>query len=159
MFSVYVALRTFKFAFGRASPRATPKSAPALQTWAASNAGSVVNGRSTTPPAKATSSHSVATTTDGIFTKRNKFNLHTVPASPARHLAAASRRLQLQRSTALRARLNARALTAPRTLPTPASHLCHTTRNASPSIASVKGVNRAILDRRAKLASELSRRA
>ena len=41
---------------------------------------------------------------------------------------------QLQRSTALRARLNARALTAPRTLPTPASHLCHTTRNASPSL-------------------------
>ena len=50
-----------------------------------------------------------------------------------RHSAAASRR-QLQRSTALRARLNARALTAPRTLPTPASHLCHTTRNASPSL-------------------------
>ena len=76
-----------------------------------------------------------------------------------RHSAAASRRLQLQRSTALRARLNARALTAPRTLPTPASHLCHTTRNASPSLRSVNGVNRAILDRRAKLASELSRRA
>ena len=56
-------------------------------------------------------------------------------------------------------RLNARALTAPRTLPTPASHLCHTTRNASPLLRSVKGVNRAILDRRAKLASELSRRA
>ena len=51
-----------------------------------------------------------------------------------RHSAAASRRQQLQRSTALRARLNARALTAPRTLPTPASHLCHTTRNASPSL-------------------------
>ena len=34
------------------SPSATPKSAPALQTWAASNAGSVVNGRLTTPPAK-----------------------------------------------------------------------------------------------------------
>ena len=47
------------------SPSATPKSAPALQTWAASNAGSVVNGRSTTPPAKATSSHSVATTMTG----------------------------------------------------------------------------------------------
>jgi len=51
-----------------------------------------------------------------------------------RHSVAASRRLQLQRSTALRARLNSRALTAPRTLPTPASHLCHTTRNASPSL-------------------------
>ena len=31
--------------------------------------------------------------------------------------------------------------------PTPDSRLCHTTRNASPSLRSVKGVNRAILDR------------
>jgi len=65
--------------------------------------------------------------------------------------------LTIERETALRARLNARALTAPRTLPTPASHLSHHAERIS--IASVKGVNRAILDRRAKLASELSRRA
>ena len=111
------------------SPSATPKSAPALQTWAASNAGSVVNGRSTTPPAKATSSHSVATTMMG-----SSPNATSSTCFSTRHSAAASRRQQLQRSTALRARLNARALTAPRTLPTPASHLCHTTRNASPSL-------------------------
>ena len=111
------------------SPSATPKSAPALQTWAASNAGSVVNGRSTTPPAKATSSHSVATTMMGSSPNETSSTCFST-----RHSAAASRRQQLQRSTALRARLNARALTAPRTLPTPASHLCHTTRNASPSL-------------------------
>lgn len=98
---------------------------------------------------RATSSHSVATPA----------NETSSTCFSTRHSAAASRRLQLQRSTALRARLNARALTAPRTLPTPASHLCHTTRKERISIASVKGVNRAILDRRAKLASELSRRA
>ena len=66
---------------------------------------------------------------DGIFGKRNKFNLLLHET-----FGGGLSRQQLQRSTALRARLNARALTAPRTPPTPASHLCHTTRNASPSL-------------------------
>ena len=91
---------------------------------------------------------------DGIFGKRNKFNLLLHET-----FGGGLSRQQLQRSTALRARLNARALTAPRTLPTPASHSFVSHHAERISIASVKGVNRAILDRRAKLASELSRRA
>ena len=135
------------------SPSATPKSAPALQTWAASNAGSVVNGRSTTPPAKATSSHSVATTMMGSSPNETSSTCFST-----RHSAAASRRLQLQRLNRLARK--AQRSGVDRTAYPPHSRLSFVSHHAERiSIASVKGVNRAILDRRAKLASELSRRA
>jgi len=58
----------------------------------------------------------------------------------------------------LRARLNAQGVD--RTAYPPHSRLSFVSHHAERiSIASVKGVNRAILDCRAKLASELSRRA
>jgi len=88
---------------------------------------------------EATSSRSVATTMTG-----SSANETSSTCFFTRHSAVASRRQQLQGSTALRARLNARALTAPRTPPTPASHLCHSHHAERISIASpsVKGVNR-----------------
>ena len=96
---------------------------------------------------------------DGIFTKRNKFNLllhetfgggFSPPAvAKINRLARKAQRSGVDRTAyPPHSRLSFVSVT-PRTR---AEH-------ASPSIASVKGVNRAILDRRAELPSELSRRA
>ena len=97
-----------KFAFGNTEERAR------LANMGCKQRGSVVNGRSTTPPAKARVKSQRGHYHDGIFTKRNKFNLLLHETFGG---GFCSRRQQLQRSTALRAtgaRLNARALTAPR---------------------------------------------
>jgi len=110
---------------------------------------------------EATSSHSdrsVATTMTGIFGKRNKVQ----PASPRdirRWLLAASS-CKDQPPCAQAARLNGQRSGVDRTAYPPHSRLSFVSHHAERiSIASVKGVNRAILDRRAKLASKLSRRA
>ena len=78
------------------SPSATPKSAPALQTWAASNAGSVVNGRLTTPPGqgyvKSQRGHYQGSSD---LRQTKQVDLLLPPPPPpggARHSAAASRR-------------------------------------------------------------------
>ena len=101
----------------------------------------------------------MATYHDGIFTKRNKFNLllhETFGGGFSPPAVAKINRLARKRQGQRKAQRSG----VDRTAYPPHSRLSFVSHHAERiSIASVKGVNRAILDRRAKLASELSRRA
>ena len=90
---------------------------------------------------------------DGIFTKRNKFNLLLHETFGGGFSPPAVAKINRLARKAQRSGVD-------RTAYPPHSRLSFVSHHAERiSIASVKGVNRAILDRRAKLASELSRRA
>ena len=90
---------------------------------------------------------------DGIFTKRNKFNLLLHETFGGGFSPPAVAKINRLARKAQRSGVD-------RTAYSPHSRLSFVSHHAERiSIASVKGVNRAILDRRAKLASELSRRA
>ena len=88
---------------------------------------------------------------DGIFTKRNKFNLLLHETFGGGFSPPAVAKINRLARKAQRSGVD-------RTAYPPHSRLSFVSHHAERiSIASVKGVNRAILDRRAKLASELSR--
>ena len=90
---------------------------------------------------------------DGIFGKRNKFNLLLHETFGGGFSPPAVAKINCLARKAQRSGVD-------RTAYPPHSRLSFVSHHAERiSIASVKGVNRAILDRRAKLASELSRRA
>ena len=90
---------------------------------------------------------------DGIFTKRNKFNLLLHETFGGGFSPPAVAKINRLARKAQRSGVD-------RTAYPPHSRLSFVSHHAERiSIASVKGVNRAILDRRAKLASELSHRA
>ena len=90
---------------------------------------------------------------DGIFTKRNKFNLLLHETFGGGFSPPAVAKINRLARKAQRSGVD-------RTAYPPHSRLSFVSHHAERiSIASVKGGNRAILDRRAKLASELSRRA
>ena len=90
---------------------------------------------------------------DGIFTKRNKFNLLLHETFGGGFSPPAVAKINRLARKAQRSGID-------RTAYPPHSRLSFVSHHAERiSIASVKGVNRAIVDRRAKLASELSRRA
>ena len=90
---------------------------------------------------------------DGIFGKRNKFNLLLHETFGGGFSPPAVAKIKRLSRKAQRSGVD-------RTAYPPHSRLSFVSHHAERiSIASVKGVNRAILDRRAKLASELSRRA
>ena len=90
---------------------------------------------------------------DGIFGKRNKFNLLLHETFGGGFSPPAVAKINRLARKAQRSGVD-------RTAYPPHSRLSFVSHHAERiSIASVKGVNRAILDRRAKLASELSRRA
>ena len=90
---------------------------------------------------------------DGIFTKRNKFNMLLHETFGGGFSPPAVAKINRLARKAQRSGVD-------RTAYPPHSRLSFVSHHAERiSIASVKGVNRAILDRRAKLASELSRRA
>ena len=90
---------------------------------------------------------------DGIFTKRNKFILLLHETFGGGFSPPAVAKINRLARKAQRSGVD-------RTAYPPHSRLSFVSHHAERiSIASVKGVNRAILDRRAKLASELSRRA
>ena len=99
------------------------------------------------------SSPSYLTYHDGIFTKRNKFNLLLHETFGGGFSPPAVAKINRLARKAQRSGVD-------RTAYPPHSRLSFVSHHAERiSIASVKGVNRAILDRRAKLSSELSRRA
>ena len=95
-----------------------------------------------------------ATYTDGIFGKRNKFNLLLHETFGGGFSPPAVAKINCLARKAQRSGVD-------RTAYPPHSRLSFVSHHAEriSNLASVKGVNRAILDRRAKLASELSRRA
>ena len=135
------------------SPSATPKSAPALQTWAASNAGSRGQRAFDHTTGQGYVKSQRGHYHDGIFTKRNKFNLLLHETFGGGFSPPAVAKINRLARKAQRSGVD-------RTAYPPHSRLSFVSHHAERiSIASVKGVNRAILDRRAKLASELSRRA
>ena len=92
---------------------------------------------------------------DGIFTKRNKFNLLLHETFGGGFSPPAVAKINRLARKAQRSGVD-RTAYPPHSRLSFVSHHAERISIASPS---VKGVNRAILDRRAKLASELSRRA
>merc|ERR1712091_6018 len=136
---------------------ATPKSAPALQTCYAYMGCKQRGFRGQRAFDHTTGQGYVKSQRghydDGIFTKRNKFNLLLHETFGGGFSPPAVAKINRLARKAQRSGVD-------RTAYPPHSRLSFVSHHAERiSIASVKGVNRAILDRRAKLASELSRRA